>query len=405
MDVLFTLIPGHGHFFPILPLARALRSAGNRVRFATSASYAATIESYGFPVVPAGLDYTQATAKGDADTLEEIDLRVARTMFEAGPPAMLESLATLLTSDRPDVMLVDPWEFGGQVAAERAGIPWGAVIIGVRGSGSLAGVWPFDFDERERVLAEKSNVGRMRRLRSLAGLEPSRLFLDERPFDRTLALCQAPPSLEAWPHSWLSPTAHPLRPEVHRSDSDDTWLEGLPSDRPVISVSFGTLFGTIEVERAAVEAALATGATVVAVTRREIGVDHPRLHSTPWVSMDRLMVRTDVLVHHGGWGSTVAGIATGTPAAVVPLGAEQIMQGARLASVGAAVLVDRETMTVDGLSSDLERLLDDPVFGLNARRLQDEIAAMPGPADVIPLIEQLAETGGPVLNRDEASVS
>jgi UDP:flavonoid glycosyltransferase YjiC (YdhE family) len=33
------------------------------------------------------------------------------------------------------------------------------------------------------------------------------------------------------------------------------------------------------------------------------------------------MDRSDVLVHHGGWGSTIAALATGTPAVVIPLGA------------------------------------------------------------------------------------
>lgn len=69
MKVLFPIIPGHGHFFPTLPLAIALKSAGHDVSFATSASYGPTIEEHGFKSVPVGIDYTQGSVEWeDSDT-------------------------------------------------------------------------------------------------------------------------------------------------------------------------------------------------------------------------------------------------------------------------------------------------------------------------------------------------
>ncbi|HZW99073.1 MAG TPA: nucleotide disphospho-sugar-binding domain-containing protein, partial [Trueperaceae bacterium] len=42
-----------------------------------------------------------------------------------------------------------------------------------------------------------------------------------------------------------------------------------------------------------------------------------------WVNMPKLLERTSVLMHHGGWGSTIAALASGTPSVVVPLGSDQ----------------------------------------------------------------------------------
>lgn len=117
MEVVFSIIPGHGHFFPMLPLADALQAAGHGVRFSTSAAYADTIRRHGFDSIGVGLDYTQlslAMSTGPADR----DRVVAERMFIEGPPHVIDGLQEELTGHRPDVMLVDPYDLGGLVAAE-----------------------------------------------------------------------------------------------------------------------------------------------------------------------------------------------------------------------------------------------------------------------------------------------
>jgi UDP:flavonoid glycosyltransferase YjiC (YdhE family) len=136
----------------------------------------------------------------------------------------------------------------------------------------------------------------------------------------------------------------------------------------------------------------------VAVSSFDLGIDDPNVVLTRWVSMDRLLERSDVVVHHGGWGSTIAGLITGTPAIAVPLGADQFVNTARLASVGAARQVDVSGIE-DQLGRALRSVLDEPVYRLNAERLAAEIAAMPAAAEVVPLVERLAEDGRPILNR------
>ena len=390
MQVWFSIIPGHGHFFPMLPLARALRAAGHVVMFGTSASYGVTVREHGFEAFAVGLDYTQSgivSGRGDIGEL-------VQAMFVDGPSELVHSYADRFSKGRPDVLLTDPSELGSPIAAEVAGVPWGVVLNGVIGREHV-GDLPFDLEERQEVL-EQSNA--TSKLRAQVGLEPLDLLESERPYDRTLRLTMVPRSLAGWPLKWRSHTAHELRPEIHTSNSDDAWLADIPSDAPVVAVSLGTLFGTSELYRRTVEAVLGTGATVIAATSFDLGIEHDHLITTSWVSMDRLMDRSDVLVHHGGWGSTVAALATGTPAVVVPLGADQFVNAARLDSIGAAIRVDMEDIE-DIVPKSIHAVVDDPTYRLNAARLSREIENMPPAEDVVPIIERLGEEGPPQLNR------
>jgi UDP:flavonoid glycosyltransferase YjiC (YdhE family) len=390
MQVWFSIIPGHGHFFPMLPLARALRAAGHAVTFGTSASYGATVREHGFEAFTVGLNYTQSgivSGPGDIDDLE-------RAMFVDGPGELVHSYVDRFSKGHPDVVLVDPSDIGSPVAAEVAGVPWGVVLNGVIG-GLHSGDLPFDLEERKAAM-DRSNA--TSKLRAHFGLEPLDLLESERPYDRTLRLTMVPKSLAGWPLKWRSHTAHELRPEIHTSDSDDAWLADIPSGAPVVAVSLGTLFGTSELYRRTVEVVLGTGATVIAVTSFDLGIEHDHLITTSWVSMDRLMDRSDVLVHHGGWGSTIAALATGTPAVVIPLGADQFVNAARLDSIGAAISVDIEEIE-DIVPRSIRAVIDDPTYRLNAARLAREIENMPPADDVVPIIERLGEEGPPQLNR------
>lgn len=237
-------------------------------------------------------------------------------------------------------------------------------------------------------------------LRHRYGLDEPDLVAGEMTYDRRLTLCMAPPSLEAWPLKWVSHTAHPLRPEAYTAGEEVGWLDELPRDRPIVAVSFGTLFGTKRLEEVAAEAAFDSGAKVVVVTRHELDLTDSRLHVIAWASMPALLRACAAVIHHGGWGSTVAALDAAVPAIVIPLGADQDFQGARLASVGAAIAFrEGDNPSRDQIATAVESLLDDDGYRVNAARLAAEIESMPSPAEVVPLVEQLAETGGPVLNQ------
>lgn len=366
-------------------MARALESDGHEVVFATSESYGKTVEKHGFNHVSVGLDYTQGSVEfegADATPVEQL-------MFFDGPPVMYEDLSNYFASSQIDVVLADPTEFGSMVAAEAFGVPLGSVVPGRR-NGFMPAFVPFDPEKRADSFLGKM-IDSLETLRQSAGLSGD-MLPGEAPYDRTFSLCMAPESFNGLPPAAQHHTSHPLRPEIHHSDSDDAWLDDLPTDLPVVAVSFGTLFGSPELYEDAITAILATDAHVVASTSFDIATEHDRLTTTSWVSMDRLMKRADVSVHHGGWGSTVAAIASGTPSVVVPIGADQFTNAQGIKNTGAGVVVGFGDVKRD-LEAAVRAVVADKIYELNARRLQNEIESMPAAPDVIPLIQRLAEDG------------
>jgi UDP:flavonoid glycosyltransferase YjiC (YdhE family) len=51
---LFSCAPGLGHFYPLLPLARALRLRGHAVAFLTAPGLGDAVAAEGFALLPAG---------------------------------------------------------------------------------------------------------------------------------------------------------------------------------------------------------------------------------------------------------------------------------------------------------------------------------------------------------------
>src|SRR5690554_4299326 len=178
-----------------------------------------------------------------------------------------------------------------------------------RGKASFVlGRLPFDQGERMRMIQERL-VQPEQDLRRRAGLDEHGRLLGESAFDRTLVLDMVPTSLAPWPRQWASHVWHPLLPETHESGGDHDWVDSL--EGPVVSISLGTLFGNPGLYERVTRAALDVGASVVAVTRFDLGIEHDALTQVSWASMDRLLPKTDVFVHHGGWGSTISGLASG----------------------------------------------------------------------------------------------
>ncbi|MBW5425254.1 DUF1205 domain-containing protein [Streptomyces sp. BG9H] len=114
----------------------------------------------------------------------------------------------------------------------------------------------------------------------------------------------------------------------------------------------------------------------------------------------------DAVVHHGGTGTGLTAIAAGLPQLVLPQTPWTAEHGERIAATGAGLhLPDTEAPGTEGSGAEgqdgagriadaVRRLLDEPEFGAGARRLGEEMARTPSPADVLPHLERLAARGG-----------
>src|SRR5215213_8634421 len=136
MRILFTFSGGGGHFEPLLPLARAARSAGHEMAFAARPWMVAKVGALGFACFPSGSDAgLEPVTRPLVDVDMERELRDLRDGF--GRRIARERAADLLPICRhwlPDVVVWDETDFGAPIVAERLGVPHASFVVIAAGS-------------------------------------------------------------------------------------------------------------------------------------------------------------------------------------------------------------------------------------------------------------------------------
>jgi UDP:flavonoid glycosyltransferase YjiC (YdhE family) len=377
--ILFTFAGGSGHLLPLVPIARAAGSAGHTVAVAGRPSHTPEIEALGFTALPIGSDAETTDARTPLRPLnprredrvlrEGFARRVARERAAA--------LLTLAAEWRPDVLVCDETDFGAMIAAERLGLPH--AIVQVIAAGSFA---------RRPVVA-----GPLAELRAAHGLPPDPELVM---LDRDLVLSPFPPSFRdpAFP---ASATTHAIRPAAAEppDSTAPSWLDDL--GRPTVYVTLGTVFNLESgdlFERVVAGVGALPVDVVVTVGRQidpaELGPLPPRVRVERYVPQAALLPRCDLVVCHGGSGSVIGAVAHGLPLVVIPMGADQPMNAARCEALGVGRVLDALEATPDDIGTAVSAVLDDPAFRTAAERIRDEIAALPGPAHAVTLLEGLA---------------
>ncbi len=102
------------------------------------------------------------------------------------------------------------------------------------------------------------------------------------------------------------------------------------------------------------------------------------------------MAHAAAMVSHGGFGTTLAGLAAGVPMVVVPLFADQPYNALRVEAVNAGVVLGGGPAAIDGLAGALRQVLDGDWYRAGARRMAEQVARLPPAADAVPLLEEIA---------------
>lgn len=112
--------------------------------------------------------------------------------------------------------------------------------------------------------------------------------------------------------------------------------------------------------------------------------------------------RSDLLIHHGGYGSCQTGLATGTPALIIPTYSERESNARRVAALGAGdiVVLERERCgknrdySVDEVRTKVGRILSDPSFRDKAKQISTKMRAYGGSSYAADVIEEFIEQQG-----------
>jgi UDP:flavonoid glycosyltransferase YjiC (YdhE family) len=107
---------------------------------------------------------------------------------------------------------------------------------------------------------------------------------------------------------------------------------------------------------------------------------------------DWLFPRMAAVVHHGGAGTTAAGLRAGVPSIIIPYFADQPFWGNRVAQLGVGPQpLPRKVLTVDRLAVALETAVTNPHMQQRAAELGRKIQAEDGIAQAVAIVQKLAK--------------
>ena len=388
MKVLFTCVVGHGHFNPMVPLARALEAAGHRVAFATDPGFCGHVREVGFEAFPAGLDQPDAMARFVATTpgwaeippQDRMPIQFPGLFAGVRVPRMLEDLVAVVTSWRPDLLIHETTEMAGAIVAESAGITHVEHSFGILRPAMIRAV-------ATEILAPMA--ARLGVRNSGVSGSNGELYLD---------IC--PPGIQQ-PEIVDVLHVERLRPDGIDGDAEAAlpgWVADLP-DRPTVYVTMGTVFNkSADVFATVLEGLREENVTVIVTVGGSgdpalLGPQPDTVHIERYIPQSLLLPHCDLMISHAGSGATVGALAAGVPMLAIPQGADQFLNADAITRLGAGLRLLPSEFTAATIRDAARELLSGGRFTDVARAEQVAIRQMPAPASVVPVLEAVARDG------------
>jgi UDP:flavonoid glycosyltransferase YjiC (YdhE family) len=378
--ILFSSLGSHGHTYPLLPLAIAAREQGHDILYAVDRGFQEPVRKLGFGVVDAGMSIWEAFKQandlhGTPEFKREMLRQTAVDAFGSVlPRRFVEDLAPAIERDKPDLVVFEIINPGAGIAAVQAGIP-----VVCHGLGKV-----------DESMVPPPMIGLLLEYLSELGIT----IPDGQHFGLGSPYLDIfPPSLQDLEHL-KGVDRIPLRPVPFAEPGE---LPGWVSEhrKPLVYLTFGTAFAGIDLIRTAIAGLSRLDAEVLVATGPQVEAslfdDVPaNVHVLPWVPQADLLAHADLVVHHGGSGTTISAMTSGVPQLVLPQGADHFRNADTVVAAGLGAQLVGEQFTSDAAHEAARKLLQDNGVRHAVAGIAAEIAAMPHPGEVVPKLAELA---------------
>lgn len=416
--------PFYGHVNPMLTVAKELVERGHEVRYLTGRRFAEAVTRTGATHVPLPEDAdfddrTMAEQEGPRlSGLDEIRQDVIHACID--PAASQYRALRAECAARPtDVVIADPTFFGAALLAahpahERPLIIGGGILPLMLsskhappfGMGASPSRGPWNTLRNTALNALVQHVALRRVQQAYATVFEG--IHDRRPdyfaFDWYRAIDAVVqftvPSFE-YPRPDAGVDLHFAGPvnrvSIMQADLPEWWDE-LKGDRPVVVATQGTFRNAdlSEVIHPTI-AALADEDVIVVVTTggrpvANIGPLPANVRAAEYIPYHELFPLTDAYVTNGGYGGIHFAMQYGVPVVTAGDTEDKPESCARVAWTGIGINLRTGQPSVDTMRRAIKRVLTEPSFRANSRRLSREIAEARGVDTVIDLVQELMVT-------------
>jgi UDP:flavonoid glycosyltransferase YjiC (YdhE family) len=375
--VIVSCVPQTGHILPLLPLAQAFAGRGDEVIIASGPDAGEAITSRGLlfravgPAFGSWFAALRARTRGiPGDGLAPPRVEgyfVPRLFGEIGMALMVDDLLELCKESEPALLVFDPYLFAAPLVAAATGAH--AVLHSI---GPL-----MDRSVLDLVADAVSPIWREFGLEvpPAAGVYSG----------TTLRIC--PPSLDPAAVEFrgtqtLRPTPLPLA-EPHALT-----VSLANPEHPLVYLTLGTFSNNdLDLFRLVLKALENEPVNVLATIGRDN--DPSALAPIPenarveqYIPQAEVLPYCAAVVHHGGAGTMFGVLAHGLPSVALPQSADNFINASLLAGTGAAHTLMPGEVTGPAVRAALRTVLGIGTYRQRARKLAEEIAAMPSANDV-----------------------
>ncbi|MDF3293381.1 glycosyltransferase [Streptomyces silvisoli] len=373
LKTLFVAAGSPATVFALAPLATAARNAGHEVFVAATEDMMPVVVGAGLPGVAVTgktmRDYMFATRDGvplvlPTDTTTR--LHFGGHGFGRLAADSMAALRALGRAWRPDIVIGGTLSFAAGLLAAELGVPY------VRHAWDMGEPVEMDLGAEEELAPELARLGleRLPEPRLWIHICPPRMLTPDAAVGAVMRF--VPTGRQRQLEPWMYTAGD--RPRICVTagsrvsrDQDLDFLEGLVAE-----------VGRLDVELviAAPEEAAA------ALTRPQVRAG--------WLPLGTVLRTCDALVHSGGGQTALTAMQAGVPQLVVPNMPKLVSHSRRLSEFGAAITLLPGQDTCEAITAACHQLVSEPSYTQRSRELAADIAALPDPAEVLSLVEQLA---------------
>ena len=385
MKIAWFCIPAHGHTNPTLGIVRELTAAGHKVYYFSFEMFREKIEQAGAVLISCdGYDF-EMEDKGNADRVGK-DKAFATELLVSSTLALDDMTTEKIREIKPDLVVSDSVAFWGKLAAMKHGLPYVSSTTTFafnRFSAKYMKETPWDI---AKMLFSMPRINKqIRRLREKG--YPVKGILDIVQNDNetntivyTSKYFQPCADTFSDRYHFIGPSIRPVR-EPFEKTADKT-----------VYISMGTVNQNREFYRNCIHSLGKTDCQVILST----GTNTEQYNDLPgniqvYESVDQMAVLSiaDAFITHCGMNSASEGLYYQVPLVLFPQTPEQGAVARRVEELGAGIRL--QSIIEDDIIHVLKKILSEPVYKENARRVSESFRVCGGAAEARAFLESLVE--------------
>jgi sterol 3beta-glucosyltransferase len=399
MRIIVATIGSRGDVQPYINLCQGLLEAGHAVTLATNPTLLSLATAHGVPAVPVGppVDMGEAGARLLAQSFNNMWIGMIRVM-QLGGRLVEEAYPDVLKVCRGADLVVVSDTGSGIAEAEKLGLPWISITLqpgripstqaASAGLGRL--VWPL----LGKLLVAPTN--RFRKRVGAPAVQDIASMLSRRMIMLPVSRYVAPPS-PAWP-AMVCQTGYWFARQPPGWMPPPDLVEFINAGERPLAASLGVMSQSGKQARRGAELALAAlaqcGERAIIqgwdAVLQDLALPKTVFHAGS-LPHSWLFGQVSAVIHHGGFGTTAAGLRAGVPAIVIPHVIDQFYWGQRVYELGVGPkFVPRGQLSADKLAAAITQCRQDGALRRRAAELGSQIRAEPdGVCAAVEAIESL----------------